>query len=150
MQRLLSTLITCFLLSSTALADNGIINVKSTFGVAKTADRFEKMLKTKGMTLFSRISHTDGAFKVGKQLRPTELFIFGNPKVGTLLMQCGQTIAIDLPQKALIWEDQKEQIWFSYNDPVHLSKRHSIKNCDDVVNKISNALSNFAKAATRE
>ncbi len=102
------------------------------------------------MTVFIRIDHAEGASKVGRKLRPTELIIFGNPKVGTPLMQCHQSVAIDLPQKALIWEDEKEQVWLSYNDPRYLAKRHNIKKCDEVLNKIANALSSFAKAATAE
>ena len=100
------------------------------------------------MTVFVKIDHAERAQKVGKKLRPTELIVFGNPKVGTPLMQCGQSVAIDLPQKALIWEDQEGQVWLSHNDPKYLAKRHGIKGCDEVVQKIENALNNFAKAAT--
>ena len=98
-------------------AADEMINVKSVHSVAQTADRLEKVLEAKGMTLFTRIDHAAGAAKVGEELRPTELLIFGNPKVGTPLMQCSQTVAIDLPQKALIWEDNEGSVWFSYNDP---------------------------------
>ena len=97
----------CFILaiifsSSSVLADNGLISIKSAHDVKTTADRLENILKEKGMTVFTRINHSAGAEKVGQQLRPTELVIFGNPKVGTPLMQCNQSMAIDLPQKALI------------------------------------------------
>jgi uncharacterized protein (DUF302 family) len=87
-------------------AEPGLINLKSSHDVKNTADRLETVLKEKGMNVFLRINHTEGARKVGQELRPTELVIFGNPKVGTPLMQCGQTVAIDLPQKALIWQDE--------------------------------------------
>ena len=100
------------------------------------------------MTVFIRINHAEGAQKVGKDLRPTEVIIFGNPKVGTPLMQCSQSTAIDLPQKALIWEDEKGQVWLSYNDPNYLANRHGISGCSDVIEKIQTALSNFAAAAT--
>jgi uncharacterized protein (DUF302 family) len=86
---------------------------------------------------------------VGKQLRPTELVIFGNPKVGAPLMQCGQTIGIDLPQKALIWQDDNGQVWLTYNDPLYLAKRHEIAGCEPVLDKVQNALKNFAQAATQ-
>jgi uncharacterized protein (DUF302 family) len=76
------------------------------------------------------------------------LIIFGNPKVGTPLMQCSQSVAIDLPQKALIWENEAGQVWLSYNDPEYLAKRHGIKGCVEVIKQIQNALSNFAKKAT--
>jgi uncharacterized protein (DUF302 family) len=147
MRKLLNGFIVFLLFSSVAVADNGLISMKSPYGVAVTADRFEKSLQAKGMTIFARINHTEGALKVGKELRPTELIIFGNPKVGTPLMQCAQSVAIDLPQKSLVWEDENGQVWLSYNDPGYLAGRHNIKNCDEVLNKISGALGNFARAA---
>ncbi len=142
--------ITNLLVYTLAVADRGVVNVKSHHGVAATADRLEQVLEAKGMTLFARIDHAAGAESVGKTRRPTELVIFGNPKVGTPLMQCEQTVAIDLPQKALIWEDDAGQVWFSYNDPAYLSERHAVQGCEAVVNKISNALTNFSQAATAE
>ena len=148
MRQILYTITALFLLASLAYADNGIINVKSSHDVKATADRLENVLKQKGMTVFIRINHTEGAQKVGQKLRPTELVIFGNPKVGTPLMQCRQSTAIDLPQKALIWEDEKGQVWLSYNDPNYLVERHGITECAEVIKKIEKALSNFAKAAT--
>jgi len=85
---------------------------------------------------------------VNKTLRPTELIIFGTPKIGTVLMQCKQSVGIDLPQKALVWEDSTGQVWLSYNDPKYLAERHQISKCGEVIGKIKKALSNFAKAAT--
>ena len=148
MRQLLYTLIGLIFFTSLAWADNGIISIKSSHNVKVTADRLEKNLITKGMTVFIRIDHAEGAQKVGKKLRPTEVIIFGNPKVGTPLMQCGQSVAIDLPQKTLIWEDEAGQVWLSYNDPEYLAKRHGIKGCVDVIKKIETALGNFANAAT--
>ena len=148
MRRILYPITALFLLASLAYADNGIISVKSSHEVKATADRLENVLKQKGMTVFIRINHAEGAQKVGIKLRPTELVVFGNPKVGTPLMQCSQSTAIDLPQKALIWEDEKGQVWLSYNDPNYLVERHGITGCAEVIKKIENALSNFAKAAT--
>jgi uncharacterized protein (DUF302 family) len=148
MRQILCTITALFLLASLAYADNGIISVKSSHEVKATADRLENALKRKGMTVFTRINHAEGAQKVGKKLRPTELVVFGNPKVGTPLMQCSQSAAIDLPQKALIWEDQEGTVWFSYNDPNYLVERHGITQCAEVIKKIEKALSNFAKAAT--
>ena len=148
MRQLIFTLIGVIFFASLTCADNGIISIKSSHDAKITADRFEKNLIAKGMIVFIRINHTEGAQKVGKKLRPTEVIIFGNPKVGTPLMQCGQSVAIDLPQKALIWEDEARQVWLSYNDPKYLAKRHGIKECVDVIKKIETALSNFANAAT--
>lgn len=141
--------IALFGLFSTGLhANEGMISVKSAHSVAVTADRLEKILAGKGMTVFKRIDHAAGAAKVGKELRPTELVIFGNPKVGTPLMQCSHSIAIDLPQKALIWEDDGGQVWFSYNDPQFLALRHGTRGCDAVLKKVAAALGKFANAAS--
>jgi uncharacterized protein (DUF302 family) len=133
---------------STASAGDGLISVKSSHDVKVTADRLENILNQKGMTVFIRINHSAGAQKVGKKLRPTELVVFGNPKVGTPLMQCSQSVAIDLPQKALIWQDDKGQAWLTYNDPNYLAQRHGLSECTEVIKKVEKALSNFAKAAT--
>ncbi|MBU0944226.1 MAG: DUF302 domain-containing protein [Bacteroidetes bacterium] len=148
MRTLILSIISMFLFSSMAVADNGLVSVKSSHPVKETADRLENILQKKGMTLFTRINHSAGAEKVGKELRPTELIIFGNPKVGAPLMQCSQTMAIDLPQKALIWEDETGQVWFSYNEPEYLAKRHNTQGCLEVIKKVQNVLANFASAAT--
>jgi len=130
-----------------AMAADGVINVQSAFNVQKTADRLESLLNEKGMTIFNRIKHSESAGKVGIELRETELIIFGNPKVGSPLMKCQQSIAIDLPQKALIWEDHESKVWISYNDPDYLEKRHNISGCEAVISKIKKALSGIIKAA---
>ena len=148
MRYLLCTLMAMFFFASVTYADNGIISIKSSHDVKTTVGRLENILGEKGMTVFIRINHAEGAEKVGKKLRPTELIIFGNPKVGTPLMQCGQSVGIDLPQKALIWQDEAGQVWLSYNDPKYLASRHSIKECGEVIKKIEKALGNFARMAT--
>ena len=126
---------------------DGIIKVKSYYSVKQTADRLESLIKEKGLTLFIRINHAENAKKVGKDLRATELLVFGNPNIGTPLMNCSQSAAIDLPQKALIWKDEAGQVWLAYNDPQYLVERHSITGCDDVIGKIKQSLSKLAKAA---
>lgn len=128
----------------------GLINLVSSHDVETTASRFKALLEDKGMNIFSHINHTEGAKKVGKELRPTELIIFGNPKIGTVLMQCNQSVAIDLPQKALIWEDDSGKVWLSYNDPSYLAKRHDLKGCEETIKKISKALNNFTQAAVSQ
>jgi len=138
-----------FLLSSgLALAADGLIVVKSNHSVAATADRLEAVLNKNGMKIMNRINHAAGAESANMTLRPTELVIFGNPKVGTPLMQCAQSVAVDLPQKALIWEDEAGQVWLGYNDPQYLKARHGIEGCDPVLEKVGAALKNFAQAAT--
>ena len=148
MRKFLTAIALFGLISSNLYASEGMISVKSAHPVSVTADRLEKILASKGMTVFKRINHAAGAAKVGKELRPTELVIFGNPKVGTPLMLCSHSIAIDLPQKALIWEDAGGQVWFSYNDPQFLALRHNTQGCDAVLKKVAMALGNFAKAAS--
>ena len=129
------------------MAAEGLINVQSDFNVKETTERLENILNEKGMTIFNQINHSDAAQKVGVELRETRLIIFGNPKVGSPLMQCQQSVAIDLPQKAIIWEDDKSKVWISYNDPRYLGKRHNIIGCDEVISKVEKALSGITKAA---
>ena len=129
--------------------DQGMVKVKSNHDVATTADNLENILKEKGMNVFARVNHAEGAKKVDMELRPTELVIFGNPKVGTPLMNCSQSVAIDLPQKALVFEDQYGNTWLMYNNPDYLNQRHKLDDCAAVLEKVSGALANFAKAATQ-
>jgi len=131
-----------------AYAADGMINVASSFSVNETAAKLESILKDKGMTIFNRISHSKGAKNVGVELRETELIIFGNPKVGSPLMKCTQSAAIDLPQKALIWKDSEGKVWISYNDPRYLEKRHNISGCEEVISKIEKALAGISRAAS--
>ncbi|SFG90817.1 DUF302 domain-containing protein [Neptunomonas qingdaonensis] len=149
MRIFLIAILSILALSAPVFADNGLVSVKSAHDVKETADRLEAVLAKKGMTIFARIDHAAGAEKAEMQLRPTELVIFGNPKVGTPLMLCDQYAAIDLPQKALIHEDAQGQVWFSYNSPAYLAERHQLEECSTVLMKAENALSNFAAAATQ-
>ena len=108
------------------MAIDGLITVRSHVGPTQTADRLKAELQARGLTLFARIDHAAGAAGAGLALRPTELFIFGNAKGGTPLMQAAQTIGIDLPLKALVWQDEAGVCWFSYNDPAWLAERHGV------------------------
>jgi uncharacterized protein (DUF302 family) len=128
--------------------DDGIISMKSSYDVKTTIDRLESALTGKGMTIFSRVDHTAGAHKAGMELRPTELLIFGNPEVGTPMMLCSQTIALDLPQKALAYQDEQGDVRLVYNDPNYLAGRHGISDCDKPLQTVSKALRNFARLAT--
>lgn len=148
MKTITSLILLMLLVIRPALAAEGVINVKSTLGIQETADRMVNILTKKGMTIFNRIKHSQGAAKVGIDLRSTELILFGNPKVGSPLMKCQQTVAIDLPQKALIWEDANAQVWISYNDPRYLQKRHNIQGCETTIAKIEKALAGITKAAS--
>ena len=150
MKKIILIALTIFFIAVPAAASDGLVNVPSTFNVEETADRMESVLHEKGMTIFKRIKHSEAAANVGIELRKTELIIFGNPKVGSPLMKCQQSVAIDLPQKALIWEDDNAKVWISYNDPRYLEKRHNIAGCEEVISKIEKALAGIAKSASVE
>lgn len=147
MKRLLMAISIVLIFAVEAMAADGVIDVQSAFNVKETADRLESLLTEKGMTIFNRIKHAEAAGNVGIELRETELIIFGNPKVGSPLMKCRQSVAIDLPQKALVWEDQASKVWISYNDPAYLQKRHGISGCEEVISKIGKALAGISRAA---
>ena len=148
MIKIISRTILALVFSSSVFAAETLISIESHHTVKETADRFEKILDQKGLTVFARINHRKNAATVNLELDPTEVVIFGNPKIGTPLMQCSKTVAIDLPQKALFWEDKNGQVWLSYNNPEYLKERHNIKGCEQVINKISTVLGKLSKAAT--
>ena len=129
-------------------ADNGLISKKSKYSVTETIDRLEKALKEKGITVAMRWNHGEKANNVDIPLRPTELLIFGNPKLGSNFFTSKQTSGIDLPMKALAYEDENGQVWLTYNDPKYIANRHGINDRDEVVAKMSKALDNFSNAAT--
>ncbi len=135
-----------FTLSGQAVAADGLIAVKSTYNAKDTMTRVEDIVKQRGLTVFARIDHAAGAAKIGKTLRPTELIIFGNPQGGTPLMECAQSAGIDLPLKALVWEDSAGQVWVGYNDPAYLAKRHEAAQCP-VVENLRKALGGIVDSA---
>ena len=104
----------------------GLITIPSSFGATETTDRLEAAVRASGAAIFARIDHAAGAASVGESLGPTELLIFGNPQVGTPLMQARQTIGIDLPLKVLTWRDASGAVWISHNDPAWLCRRHGV------------------------
>lgn len=106
----------------------GIVSVESRFGVTETVDRLAETVKELGLYVFARIDHAAGARDAGMTLRPTQLLIFGNPKGGTPLMLDRQIAGIDLPVKALAWEDQDGKVWLSYNTAEWIAARHALGN----------------------
>ncbi len=131
------------------MAAQGLTTRRSSYGPQDTMNRLEAAVKAKGMTVFARIDHAAGATGVGLSLRPTEVLIFGNAKAGTPLMQSVQTIGIDLPLKALVWQDPSGETWLSCNDPAWLAKRHGPgSETEAVVGAMTAALDAVAKAAT--
>ena len=108
------------------MANNGIVNKPSQHSVDDTLSKLQNILETKGIAVFALIDHSGEAAKVGIEMRPTKLLIFGNPKGGTPLMLAAPSIAIDLPVKILIWQDDQEKVWVSYNTPEYLAERHGV------------------------
>jgi len=132
-----------------AMAADGLITVKSSYGAKETRERLEAEVKAKGLTVFAHVDHGAGATAAGLPLRPTDLLIFGNARGGTPLMQAAQTIGIDLPLKALVWQDEAGGTFLSYNDPAWLAQRHGLgKDVQPAVDTLSGALRALAKAAT--
>jgi len=133
------------------MAADGLTTIPSSHGPKDTMNRLEAEVKARGMTIFARVDHAAGAAAAGLSLPPTELLIFGNAKAGTPLMQSVQTIGIDLPLKALVWEDASGDTFLSYNDPAWLAKRHGASGAAEAaVGNMSAALQVVAKAATSQ
>jgi uncharacterized protein (DUF302 family) len=132
-----------------ASAGEGLVTVKSSYNAKETADRVERLAKERGMKLFDRIDHAEGAKTVGMPLRPTEVLIFGNPKGGTPLMTCEQRAGIELPLKMLVWEDKNGAVWVGYSDPEVLKDRYDITGCDEVLGKMKGFLGKLASDAAR-
>ncbi len=126
MTRLFAVLL-CLLLPLPAFAaDDGIVKKASPYPVAQTLDRLEAVLKEKGVIVFARIDHAGEAKKVGLDLPPTQLLVFGNPRSGTPLMIANRAVAIDLPMKALAWQDAAGQVWIGFNSADYMQKRHEL------------------------
>ena len=131
------------------MSADGLITLPSSHGPSETMSRLEAAVKTKGMSVLARIDHAAGAAKIGTSLRPTEVLIFGNPKGGTPLMQSVQTIGLDLPLRALVWQDASGQTFLSYNDPAWLAKRHAVgRDVAASINTLSATLDAVARTAT--
>jgi uncharacterized protein (DUF302 family) len=142
---LLATLALC-LSPLLATAAEGLLAIKSPHSAKDTMNRLEALVKERGLNVFARIDHAGGAVRIGKTLRPTELLIFGNPQGGTPLMECTQTLGIDLPLKALVWEDAAGQVWLGTNDSAYLAKRHDVPACAAAAN-VAKAVESLAQAA---
>jgi uncharacterized protein (DUF302 family) len=112
---------------------DGLTTLESKHGPKETMDRLAAAVTARGMTVLARIDHAEAAAKAGLKLRPTEVLIFGNPKAGTLLMQATQIIGIDLPLKALVWQDEAGKSWLGYVEPAWLAKRYGADTGTDAV-----------------
>ncbi len=131
------------------MAREGLITIRSSFGPQETMKRYDAAVRAKGLTVFATIDHAAGATAVGLSLRPTALIIFGNARGGTPLMQANQTSGIDLPLRALVWQDDSGATWLSYNDPAWIAARHQIgTDAAGTVTAMQGLLATVASAAT--
>lgn len=144
---LLTVLLT--LMPLTALGEEGLATLPSAHSVSATVDRLESALREQGFRIFARIDHASGAASVDMALPPTELLVFGNPRVGTQLMQANRTIGIDLPMKYLVWEEPDRGVTVGWNEGAWLADRHGVDTDAPVVRKVSAALRRFASEAAR-
>jgi len=135
---------------TSSMPGDGLVSVQSSVSAHETLERLLAALATRNLTVFARIDHAAGAASVGLPLRPTEVVVFGNPKGGTALMQEQQSAGIDLPLKALIWEDAAGKAWLTYNDPTWISQRHGLGAASaEAVKAMGALLSAIAQEATR-
>ncbi len=130
----------------TVIAAEGMMVIGSPHDAGETMDRLERIVEERGLNVFARIDHAAGARRADLSLRPTELLIFGNPRGGTPFMQCAQSVGIDLPLKALVWEDEASDVWVGYNDPAFLAQRHEVPDCP-VVSNLRDALRGMVEEA---
>jgi uncharacterized protein (DUF302 family) len=124
---------------------NGLVSLKSPYTQAETVSRLEAQVRQRNLAVVAKVDHAAAAQRIGQTLRPTEVMIFGNPQAGTPLMQCAQTVGIDLPVKALVWTDAGGQVWVGYNDPAWMMQRHGPGECPAAAN-VSKALASIAAA----
>jgi uncharacterized protein (DUF302 family) len=129
--------------------DSGLVAIASKHSVGMTTDRLVQGINNQGLYLFARIDHRAGAEKVKLALRPTELLIFGSPKLGTLLMHQNQTIGLDLPLKFLVWQTGSGEVFIAWNNPYYLAKRYGVPENFEPLAQISQTLSKLATAAAR-
>lgn len=130
--------------------DDSLVRKQSPYSVAETLDRLTGIVESKGATVFARVNHAGGAEKVGETLRPTELLIFGNPKIGTPLMTGAQEAGLDLPLRVLAYEDADGQVWLAYRDPITLVKTHHIADRDEAAMKMRGAIDGLTNAAVAQ
>lgn len=135
------------LVASLSAHAEGLIRVESQHGVKETVDRLAATIEKRGIKIAARIDHSAAARAAGLELAPTELLIFGNPKLGTPLMQENQTMGIDLPMKILTWQDASGKVWMAFSDPDDLKSRHGVKTHDEIFVKMRKALEGLAQAA---
>ena len=125
-----------------------MITTKSNYSVTETLDRLADAITNAGGKVFARVNHTAGAESIGETLRPTEAIIFGNPKIGTPTMQAAQTMGLDLPLRALAWEDENGQVFFTYHDPKAVGAEHGLTEDTPVLEQMTKVMQKMTKVAT--
>ena len=149
--KLLATTVALVIASAGAWAEDArLVTKRSPHSVAATLDRLTDVLATRGITVAARIDHMAGAQKAGQSLKPTQVLIFGNPKLGTPLMQSKRAIGLDLPMKVLAWEDEAGQVWLTYAKPETLKSDYAVTDRDEVFREMAQALNNLTDAAIKE
>ncbi len=143
------TLVALALGAALAQSPAGLVTLESANDVDTTQSKLEAALEEAGLMLVLVIDHAENAAGAGLELLPTRLVIFGNPEAGTPLMQRARSVAIDLPQKMLVWQDEAGAVFVSYNSPYYLGARHGLTGEDERLRMMADALANLAKAATR-
>jgi uncharacterized protein (DUF302 family) len=133
---------------ATAQQNDGIVRVRSTRDFNQTVSSLDSAITAANLKIFARVDHAANARGVSMDLRPTTVFIFGNPQVGTRLMQCEQATAIDLPLKVLVWQDSTNAVWVGHEAPAKLSQRHKLQGCQEVIDRMATALAGLTATAT--
>lgn len=147
MRRLVPGIVAILFAVSAHAGGNGLVTRQSGRSVDGTIGRLETLVKSKGMTVFARIDHAAEAKRAGLSMRPAQLLIFGNPKGGTPLMNAAPTVAVDLPLKALAWEDGDGKVWLTYNSAAYLRERHDIRGAEELLGNLETGLDAMTKAA---
>lgn len=130
-------------------AQNAFTKIKSENTFEETVKKLQTILLEKGLKVFSVIDHAEGAKSVAMELRPTTLILFGNPAMGSKLMQCDQRVGVDLPMKYLVWKEADGVVWIGYTKPIILLSNYSLEDCEATINKMNGALSKFATVASQ-
>jgi uncharacterized protein (DUF302 family) len=128
--------------------DKELVTLPCTHSASETVECFKALLTQKGIQVFAHIDHAAEAKKVGLPLRPTQVLIFGNPKAGTPLMQSRQTMGLDLPLRALVWEDEEGKVWLTYRPVADLARQHHVNGGDETIKVLDNGLTGLARAAS--
>ena len=149
MRSLLTLAFTLLFFAPAVHAEQLMVVKQSPHSVSKTLDRLTAVMQKKGLTIFARVDHAAGAKKAGLDLKPTQLLIFGNPKLGTPLMLAKRTIGVDLPLKALAWQDDAGKVWLGYTTPAALKARHGVSGRDEVFKKMTGALDKLTNVAIK-